>query len=157
MDRSTRLTPNFSLGEFTTTSRTSLAETNFREAQRHLPAIQATADMLQTVRDRWGPIRVNSGFRCDALNAAIGGSKTSQHRRGEAVDFEPLDASLDEVFWWIVDESGLPFGQVILEGGTPGNPIWIHLSLGPPYRPASKSGQALTWNKREGYRLAVKG
>lgn len=152
MDRSTRLTPNFTLGELTTTSRTSLADTNFREALAFIEPIQATAEMLQVVRDRWGRLKVNSGFRGKALNAAIGGSKTSQHLKGEAVDFVPLDASLEEVFWWIVEESGLPFGQVILE-----NDVWIHLSLGPPYRPASKSGQALTWNKREGYRVAIKG
>lgn len=151
MDRSTRLTPNFTFGEFVTTTRHALADTNFREAQRHLPAIQATADLLQSVRDSWGRIKVNSGFRGPRLNDAIGGSKTSQHMKGEAVDFVPLDADMKEVFDWIVDESGLNFSQAILEGGSGDNATWIHLGLGTPWFPAHKCGQALRWTKADGY------
>lgn len=108
--------------------------------------------MLQVVRDQFGPIQVNSGFRGPALNKAIGGSKTSQHRFGEAVDFVPLDATLQEVFDWIVDESGLNYSQAILEGGTGSYATWLHLGLGAPWYPAHKCRQALRWTAAEGYR-----
>jgi hypothetical protein len=50
------------------------------------------------------------------------------------------------VFRWIVSESGLRYGQVILEGHTPGEPTWIHLSLGEPWRVGSACRQALTFD-----------
>lgn len=151
MDPSFRLSPNFTLGEFTTTQHRRLWQSNFNEALDHIDRLTETAEMLQVVRDRFGPIQVNSGFRGPALNKAIGGSKTSQHRFGEAVDFVPLAATLQEVFDWIVDN--LEFGQAILEGGTPGHPTWIHLSLGQPYRPADKCQQVMSWNTAEGYKF----
>lgn len=151
MDPSFRLSPNFTLGEFTTTQHRRLWQSNFNEALDHIDRLTETAALLQVVRDKFGPIQVNSGFRGDALNKAIGGSKTSQHRFGEAVDFVPLAANMTEVFWWIADN--LEFGQVILEGGTPGHPTWIHLSLGQPYRPADKCQQVMSWNTAEGYKF----
>lgn len=138
-----RLTANFTWGELTNTGRTAMLDTNRREAEPFKAAIVATAHLLQVVRERWGPIRVNSGFRGPSLNAAVNGSKASQHMKGEAVDFVPLNASLVEVFDWIRLESRLPYGQVILEGASAANPTWIHLSLGEPWRPKSQSRQAL--------------
>lgn len=138
-----RLTPHFTWGEFTSTGRAALVEQNRREAEAVKPAIVATAHLLQLVRERWGRIRVSSGFRGPSLNAAVGGSKNSQHLKGEAVDFIPLDASLPAVFDWIRLESKLPYGQVILEGLGTADPSWIHLSLGEPWRPRNQSRQAL--------------
>lgn len=149
MALSAPLTENFTFGEFVTTRRRSLAQANYESAHDYLASIQATAQMLQAVRDRWGRIKVNSGYRCPALNAAIGGSKTSQHMAGEAVDFVPLDADMETVFWWVVEESGLDFHQVILEGGTPGRPVWIHLGL----PRGERDGQVMSWNTAEGYKF----
>jgi hypothetical protein len=47
---------------------------------------------------------------------------------------------------WIVVESGLSYGQVILEGHTAGEPTWIHLSLGSPWRLGSSCMQALVFD-----------
>jgi hypothetical protein len=58
-----------------------------------------------------------------------------------------LGHELEDVFRWIVTESGIVFGQAILEGRTP-VPTWIHLSLGPPYRSAASSGQVLRFDGR---------
>lgn len=138
-----RITPNFTWGELTGTGRAAMLDANRREAEPCKAAIVATAHMLQVVRERWGPIKVNSGFRGPSLNAAVNGSKGSQHMKGEAVDFVPLNASLGEVFDWIRVESKLPYGQVILEGASAANPTWIHLSLGEPWRPKAQSRQAL--------------
>ena len=75
-----------------------------------------------------GPIKVNSFFRSAELNKAIGGSKTSQHCKGQAVDLECLKESNADVAMWI--ENNLDFDQLILEFYTPGDPRsgWIHIS-----------------------------
>jgi len=81
----------------------------------------------QLIRDRWGRIKPTSGYRSSAVNAAAGSTSHSQHLLGEAMDFVPLDADIDEVFEWIVKESGIPFGQCIRESR--GGAEWIHISL----------------------------
>lgn len=103
-------------------------------------------NLLEPVRNRFGPVSIHSGFRSKAVNAKIGGSKTSQHMRGEAADFHCPGATLEHVMRWIVVESGLSYGQVILEGHTAGEPTWIHLSLGSPWRLGSSCMQALTFD-----------
>jgi hypothetical protein len=104
------------------------------------------SSLLEPVRNQFGPVIIHSGFRSAAVNEKIGGSKTSQHMRGEAADFHCPGATLEHVMKWIVVESGLAYGQVILEGHTAGEPTWIHLSLGAPYRLGSKCQQALTFD-----------
>lgn len=138
-----RITPNFSWGEMTRTGQAGLQDVNRREAETVKAAIVATAHMLQAVRERWGALRVNSAFRGPAVNSAVGGSSTSQHMKGEAVDFVPLSATLEQVFDWIRLESKIPYGQVILEGADPAKPTWIHLSLGEPWRPRERSREAM--------------
>lgn len=132
------LSPHFTLAELTRTGRTALQATNAAEAQAYLPALQALCStVLEPIRARFGPVKINSGFRGPAVNAAVGGSATSQHSKGEAADIVCPGATLDEVMAWIVHESGIPYGQVIRE------PSWVHVSLGAPWRPAPKCGQAL--------------
>lgn len=81
--------------------------------------------LLQPIRDKFGPVRVNGAFRSDAVNKAAKGKPESQHRLGEAADIFPLFAPIEEVYAWIV--KNLQFGQAILE--TEGTKVWIHLSL----------------------------
>ena len=102
---------------------------------------------LEPIRAAVGPLKINSGFRGLSVNTAIGGSKNSQHMKGEAADFVVPGHGLEDVFRWIVTESEIVFGQAILEGRTP-TPTWIHLSLGAPYRSASSSGQVLRFDGR---------
>ena len=137
------LTPHFTLAEMTTTS-TGLPNT---PTAAHKAALTVLCrDLLEPVRARWGPISVHSGYRSPEVNAKIGGSATSQHSKGEAADFHAGAHPLEDVFRWIVTESGLAYGQVILEGHTAGKPTWIHLSLGAPYRPANRCGMALVFD-----------
>ena len=76
------------------------------------------------------PVFVSSGYRSDALNEAIGGSKTSQHSTGEALD---LDADVygvitnADIFHYIDDR--LDYDQLIWEFGTEENPDWVHVSF----------------------------
>lgn len=143
---SDQLAPNFTLREMARTGHRGLAEDNLLLARSHVVPLRATAVLLQAVRDRYGmPVVVHSGFRSPALNAAISGSKNSQHMRGEAADFHVHGVPLREVWEWIWKDSGLIFGQLILEGWAAGEPSWIHLSLGPPWRAADRSGEVLTF------------
>lgn len=80
-------------------------------------------------------ITVTSWFRCQSLNDAIGGSQTSAHIKGLAVDWKHAKLPLEEAFARVAD-STLPFDQLILEG-TKDGAGWIHLGLSehlPPRR-----------------------
>lgn len=95
--------------------------------------IEAVLDLL---REWYGkPIRVNSGYRCEALNEAIGGSKTSQHCLGEAADITAGSKEENKkLFEYIKDN--LPFDQLINESDF----SWIHVS----YREGRLRKQVLT-------------
>lgn len=140
------LSPHFTFDELTRTGQSSLQEANRREAQAVIESLRRVCtDLLEPIRAKFGPVRINSGFRGPAVNTAIGGSKTSQHMKGEAADIVVPSVSLEVAFRWIVLESGIKFGQAILEGRTP-TPTWIHISLGQPWRAAKDCGQALTFD-----------
>lgn len=122
------LSPNFPLEELTATT-TGLPNDPSGAAKEKL--FYLANYLLQPVRDRWGALQITSGFRSLPVNAAVGGSSSSQHCYGEAADFVPYSVGIDEVFEWIVKDSGLRFGQCIKEernkeGFTQ---RWIHLSL----------------------------
>jgi hypothetical protein len=84
--------------------------------------------ILQPVRNEFGPIRINSGYRSPALNSKVGGSKTSQHCNGEAADFESSRISNPDLAEWIAKH--LDFDQLILEfyDGVNPNSGWVHCS-----------------------------
>tara|TARA_R110000824_G_scaffold21682_1_gene80659 strand:+ start:2806 stop:3261 length:456 start_codon:yes stop_codon:yes gene_type:complete len=73
-----------------------------------------------------GPIRVNSFYRCEKLNTALKGSKTSSHTKGQAIDIDSLGKKTNaEMYDWIKDN--LDFDQLIWEFGND-NPKWLHIS-----------------------------
>lgn len=80
-------------------------------------------NLMDPIRDQFGPIYVSSWLRVPELNERIpGSSKTSQHQTGFAVDFKPKVATkLADVVKWVA-QSELPFDQVIYEYGR-----WIHI------------------------------
>ena len=137
------LSPHFTLHELT---RTTSGLYNGPTIDKIQALTALCVNLLEPVRNRFGPVSIHSGFRSAAVNAKIGGSKTSQHMKGEAADFHCPGATLEHVMRWIVVESGLSYGQVILEGHTAGEPTWIHLSLGSPWRLGSACMQALTFD-----------
>ena len=75
-----------------------------------------------------GPIKVNSFFRSAELNKAIGGSKTSQHCKGQAIDIDDVfgHKTNAEMYNWV--KENLNFDQMIWEFGTDMNPNWVHVS-----------------------------
>lgn len=94
--------------------------------------------ILQPIRDKWGRLFVTSAFRSFAVNKTVGGHINSQHKDGEATDFQPKAANIKKVFNWI-RESGIKYGQLIYEKR--GNVEWIHISMPRLYR---ENGQDLT-------------
>jgi hypothetical protein len=85
--------------------------------------------VFQPIREHFGkPIHISSGYRSAALNKAVGGSSSSQHCSGEAIDIDMdgTDITNAEVFNFIKDN--LEFDQLIWEFGTDKNPDWVHVS-----------------------------
>ena len=75
-----------------------------------------------------GPICVGSSFRSEELNRRIGGSKTSQHCKGQAIDIDDTygSATNADMFHYIHDN--LDYDQIIWEFGDDKNPDWVHVS-----------------------------
>ena len=73
------------------------------------------------------PMIITSGYRCDALNRAVGGSKSSQHRFFRAIDFIPKGMSVDECFEKL-KTSPLVYQQLIKEQS--GDSVWVHVGVG---------------------------
>ena len=119
-----KLSKNFSLEELIATS-SGYYNTPDDKAKEKL--LYLANCILQPIRDEFGAIQVTSGYRSGPVNTWAGGSVTSQHCKGEAADFQPKEADIDVVFDWIVEVSGIAYGQAILESKD--DRRWIHISL----------------------------
>lgn len=119
-----KLTEHFTLEEATVTSHTDL--NNYPDPET-LRVIQETAKRMEVVRACLGNrgIRINSWYRSPEVNVRVGGSKTSQHCKGEAVDFVcPSYGTPYEVAQALVaDKEILMFDQLIFEH------TWVHISF----------------------------
>ena len=86
-------------------------------------------NVLEPIRAHFGkPIKIKSGYRCPALNKAVGGSANSQHLLGEAADIEISGVDNADIWRWI--DENLEFDQVIAEylKEDDGSAGWIHVS-----------------------------
>lgn len=87
------------------------------------------SNVLDPLREAFGkPVIVNSGYRSNLLNDAVGGAKNSQHTRGEAADITAQDVRDNLKLFEIIRET-LPFDQLIWEKGTRTYPAWVHVSF----------------------------
>jgi hypothetical protein len=151
----TQLTKNFSLAELTK------SETALRHDMDNTPGPVEIANLtelagkvLQPVRDHFAKgVKVNSGFRHPDVNAKVGGSKTSDHCKGQAADIEIPGVANAELAEWIKDN--LEFTQLILEFYTPGIPDsgWVHVS----YDPKNLKKQVMTATKQNGKTVYLPG
>ena len=89
-------------------------------------------NVLDSLREKWGaPIIVTSGYRCPALNRAVGGASGSQHMKGEAADIRTVSDKPEDNMRLLkcLLQSGIIWDQVINEyPDSKGNPNWIHIS-----------------------------
>jgi hypothetical protein len=122
-----QLSPNFTLAELTTTSQPFPNTPNAEELER----LRLLAQFLEKVRTILGgnAISINSAFRSEAVNRAVGGVSNSAHRLGYAADLTcaafgtPLAVcrALDAA-----EKAGkIVFDQLIQEG------TWTHISRDP--------------------------
>tara|TARA_R100000951_G_scaffold55094_2_gene46271 strand:- start:3104 stop:3571 length:468 start_codon:yes stop_codon:yes gene_type:complete len=123
-----RLSKNFVLSEITRSNTAKRLDISNEPTKEHLENMQRLiSNLIQPMRDELGPIRISSGYRNPSLNRAIGGSRSSQHCKGEALDiqFWQMGEMNNKVLYdWIL-KSGLDFDQMINEFDF----AWIHISL----------------------------
>ena len=117
------LSPHFTLEELimsTTAVRLGIDNTpsvNIRDTLSHL------VHPLEEVRRIVGPMHINSGYRCLELNRALKSSDTSQHVKGQAIDFTVAGKTPFEVCR-LIEESDIKFDQLIHEFDS-----WTHVSF----------------------------
>ena len=124
-----RISKNFALSEMTKSATAERLGVDNTPSSIHLVNLTHLAiHILQPVRDQFGVITINSGYRSPALNAKVGGSKTSQHCNGQAADFESFSTPNPDLAKWIA--KNLDFDQLILEfyDGKDPNSGWVHCS-----------------------------
>ena len=123
-----RLSKNFALSEITHSNTAKRLGIDNEPTETHLQNMQHLVDnLIQPLRDSIGPIRISSGYRNPSLNRAIGGSRSSQHCKGQALDiqfWEMGQMNNKVIYDWILD-SGIEFDQMINEFDF----AWIHISL----------------------------
>jgi zinc D-Ala-D-Ala carboxypeptidase len=125
-----RLSPHFILAEMIKSSTADrLGIDNVPGASEVESLRDLCENILEPIRAHYGiPLSPSSGYRSKELNDRIGGSPSSQHTKGEAVDFEIPGHSNLLVARWV--ESHLPYDQLILEFFKKDVPSsgWIHVS-----------------------------
>jgi len=93
-------------------------------------AMKLLAEKIFEPLRKWvgGPIKVNSFFRSETLNEAIGGVSSSQHCKGQAIDIDDVYGRKTnaDMYHWI--QMNLDYDQMIWEFGTDMQPNWIHVS-----------------------------
>ena len=129
MAETIRLSKNFALSEMVKSATAERLNVDNSPSTIHLVNLTHLAiHILQPSRDQFGIITINSGYRSPALNAKVGGSKTSQHCNGQAADFESFSTPNPDLAKWIA--KNLDFDQLILEfyDGDDPNSGWVHCS-----------------------------
>jgi zinc D-Ala-D-Ala carboxypeptidase len=127
-----QLSKHLSLAEVSRSETAKRKGINNTPSGEHLENFKKLAEnIFEPIREHFGvPIHISSGYRSKELNSAIGGSATSQHCSGEAIDID-MDGSASgvtnaQVFNFIKDN--LQFDQLIWEFGSDSNPDWVHVS-----------------------------
>ena len=92
--------------------------------------VYLAAYVLEPLRVAMGePIKIGSGFRCQALNKAVGGVYNSQHLKGQAADL-CIDGDLQKGRkWFEYIKNHLPFDQLIWEKNPNTGSCWVHVSF----------------------------
>tara|TARA_R100001463_G_scaffold27219_1_gene63216 strand:+ start:1597 stop:2052 length:456 start_codon:yes stop_codon:yes gene_type:complete len=98
--------------------------------EEQLANMKLIAEKLFEPLREWvgGPIKINSFFRSPELNKAIGGSKTSQHCKGQAIDIDDTFGIVSNADMYYYIKNNLSFDQMIWEFGDDDNPNWVHIS-----------------------------
>ena len=124
----TILTKHFTLEEFSFSSTAKSRGINNTVPLQFIPSLRNLCEkVLEPLRERVKePVIISSGYRCPALNKAVGGTNTSQHMKGEACDIYMEDKTkLRKWFAILLDGD---FDQLIFERNRRTDRCWIHVS-----------------------------
>lgn len=143
-----KLSPNFTLEELTVSDYAARNGLDNTPENDHLMNLKRLAAFLESLRSYLGkPISVNSAYRSPEVNAAVRGSRTSQHCHGTAADIRVAGMVPDQVVKRII-ASTLPYDQVIREFSDPvRGGGWTHVSI-PNTRDAKPRKMALIIDKK---------
>ena len=123
-----KLTEHFTIAEFVrsdTATNRNIDNTPTPEVVENLRAL--CRNVLEPARLAFGsPIYITSGYRCQALNKAVGGKPTSQHLRGEAADLQVRGMENLRKLYMLIKDHGV-FDQLLYESNKAGA-RWIHVS-----------------------------
>ena len=128
-----KISPHLNLAEVTRSDSAKRHGIDNIPTAEHLENFKMLADkVFEPIREHFGvPIFISSGYRSKALNSFIGGSASSQHCKGQAIDID-MDGGNGEVTNRMVFDfikTKLDFDQLIWEFGTDFNPDWVHVSF----------------------------
>ena len=127
-----QISKHLSLAEVSRSETAKRKGINNTPSGEHLENFKKLAEnIFEPIREHFGvPIHISSGYRSKELNAAVGGSSSSQHCSAEAIDIDmegsPNGVTNKMVFDFIKDN--LNFDQMIWEFGNDTNPDWVHVS-----------------------------
>jgi zinc D-Ala-D-Ala carboxypeptidase len=126
-----KLSPHFDLDELTASEYGSRHGIDNTPSSVALAWLHTTASGLEMVREELGglPINVSSGYRCVAINQAIGGKSNSQHCEGKAVDFKCPAFGTPRDIVAALSKSNIKFDQLILEFWQGSQTGWVHISF----------------------------
>lgn len=145
------LSPNFTLAELIKSQTAERKGIDNYPEPSHIENLKLLAEnILQPIRDKFGPFIVSSGYRSPELCVAVGSTIKSQHAKGQAADFEVSGIDNYDLARWI--ESNLPFDQLILEcyNKSDKNSGWIHCSY--VHEPRKET---LTYQRDVGYQKGL--
>lgn len=141
-----KLSPHFTLNELLITKHKDLVASQNEQVKPYLNNLYILCNsILEPIRNYYGvPVTVTSGFRGKALNERVGGSKTSQHCLGEAVDIIVKGKTVDQVFNDIsTGRINIEYRQLIKEKID--GQFWTHIGMVKiPYNSSDKYKQKLT-------------
>jgi zinc D-Ala-D-Ala carboxypeptidase len=125
-----QLSKNLTLSEVTRSETAKRRGISNMPTPEHIENFKKLAEnVFQPIRDHFGvPIRISSGYRSKELNTAIGGSLSSQHCKGEAIDIDMDGTTVTNKQIFDFVKANINFDQMIWEFGTDANPDWVHVS-----------------------------
>lgn len=164
-DPRSRIADHFTLRELT---RSQIAQRDhidnaFAERSHLEAAVHLAREVMQPIRDAFGPLTPNSVYRGQALERALknkpaGWISRSQHARGEACDLEVASLSTLEFAEWVA--KNLDYDQLICECYNPAAGLdsgWVHISLAPPGKPNRNQPLSYIWDTSEERYVYVSG
>jgi zinc D-Ala-D-Ala carboxypeptidase len=120
-----KISTNFSLQELT---RTDTGLPNVPSSNVVARLRRLANNILEKLREKFGPFTPSSTFRSFSVNKKVGGGPNSQHLQGQASDIVIKGITSEVIFHWII--ANLEYDQVIFESLK--GDEWVHVSyVGP--------------------------